>query len=478
MPLEVEISPDKMVATLTLRRSDPVEMQSDAAAQQAFFEAGVPPTDALCEQIGHAVQQLAQGQSEAQVRLEAVGPEDGQPGRVEWAKGLSPEAQERGAADTDDEDGDVDYYEMSHFPTVSAGQQVARVFEPTAGKAGTNVLGEPVDPTPGEPAELKFSDDLQLEQDGGLLAKVAGLLTHGPDQLAINPTLQIDGVGFHTGHIHFDGPVTVNGPVRDNFRLCATGKLQVTGFVEAAHVVCQGDVELHGGMCGKQRGSIEVARDLEARYLEALDAWVGQDLRVQKDMLNTNLNIRGVLRAPSGSLIGGQTHVLGSVQLHALGNPAGAATVIHLGSDGAYDSLADEVEEAIDTLQAQADDIESRQHLLKSASGSPQVREQLEAATARLDELRTHLSKLTTSRDKLQDCYTQRREIKLVVSQQIYPGVTIHSLGQRCRVKVPIRGPLEVCQHKTRTMMIKVGGEDAQPLADYLRLAGPGRQAA
>ena len=114
-----------------------------------------------------------------------------------------------------------------------------------------------------------------LTAAGKFIAQTAGVLQFRANKITISQALVIDDyVDFSTGNIDFDGDVQVRRGVRDKFRIRATGKVEVQGLIEAAHIETGGDFEAATGMAAKETGRVQIGGSLTAKYLECVHGTV------------------------------------------------------------------------------------------------------------------------------------------------------------------------------------------------------------
>lgn len=292
-------------------------VQIDACRQQALaeiaadFEASPAPID--------------------RVFARAEPPEPGRDARIEWRPGHDPNDPAGGRPPEADDDGRVDHYARQAFVRVHAGDLVATVHPATPGKAGRDVTGLVIAPTPGAALPLTLDASLRLLPDGRVFADRDGRLRFQGSMIIVDPVLEIEGtVDFHTGHVEFDGDVHIHHDIRDRFRVKAAGRLAVNGLVDSCHLECSKDLVAPRGIAGRGEGTINVGRNALVGYLDQVRGNVGQTLNFSKSIRRCTLAIGGDLIGAGGAVVAGVTTVAGNVRVGELGSESETPTELRL----------------------------------------------------------------------------------------------------------------------------------------------------
>ena len=126
-----------------------------------------------------------------------------------------------------------------------------------------------------------------------------------------------------SGNINFTGSVIVEGDVNEGMKVIASGDITVGGFVESAMIESGGDVTISGGIIGhkhdvettkitdvKMSVSVNAKGNLYAKYCQYAQISCSKDIRIEKQLLHSLINVNGDLKVGSeehsnGVLIGG-----------------------------------------------------------------------------------------------------------------------------------------------------------------------------
>ncbi len=164
-------------------------------------------------------------------------------------------------------DGSMDFREVNRFPQASKDQLVFRIFEPSSGTEGTDVLGFPIMAKAGKPAPVKVKDGFYTKDDfdpetsrrvWDYYAKKAGIIICGFEgspceenlrKISIKNQIKVKDIDFNTGNfkgvsneLRCKADLVVEGDIRGCFAVIIDGSLMVKGAVEGETVDATGPV--------------------------------------------------------------------------------------------------------------------------------------------------------------------------------------------------------------------------------------------
>ncbi|MHC4914961.1 MAG: DUF342 domain-containing protein, partial [Planctomycetota bacterium] len=258
-------------------------------------------------------------------------PEDGVDGQIEFY--VQPSREE--ARYTKDEHGRINYYELNLIENVHPGQGLCRVLPPSPGTPGSDVLGNEVPAREGKPVKLRPGRGARLSEDGELyVAEIAGRLVHEDEAVEVSQEYAIRGdVDYSVGNIDFVGRVTVAGEILDEFNVKADMGLEVRGPVGNCRLSSDADIVLHGGMFGKNSGTVRAGGGVRARYLNECNLEAGGDVVVGREAYNSVVRTEGAYVSPGGKVVGGEVTALRGIEVETAGSELGVATRLRAGVD-------------------------------------------------------------------------------------------------------------------------------------------------
>jgi uncharacterized protein (DUF342 family) len=213
------------------------------------------------------------------------------------------------------EEESINFYDLNLINKVKAGDWLGERIEAQKGTPGKTVLGTPILPMEGKTYPLYY-DKLTVEevQEGGktiLRSKKNGAVYYLDKKVCISNHLEISGdVGFSTGNIDFDGNITINGIVCDNFSVVATKDIEILGSMGIGAVKeiisRQGSIYLKGGIAGKNRAVIKAQKDVFAKFVSEAVIESGEIVNIGFYSMNSNINAKEVvIESFDGQIIGG-----------------------------------------------------------------------------------------------------------------------------------------------------------------------------
>lgn len=367
----------------------------------------------------------------------------------------------------------VDHYARSPYIHVISGQVIGQIIAPTEGEYGVEITGNPVASVAGKPFNLKPHDSILVDSKGAVFAQCSGTLEHAGTTVRVNSVLVVDGqVDFETANIDFEGDVEIAKGVCDNFKVTALRNAVINGVVEAADLSTGGDLNLTTGMFGKDKGTLKVGRECRAKFIQQVRGEVGGDLCVDKEIVNSDLAVRGGIFSPHASLIGGDCHAMGAVQFKVIGSDTGVRTVLHLGSFPECTRVMEKTVDELDRLQASVEAFQKKLDMINGNSRSlvADTKEELTELMFEQMSAQEEYDSLKEMAERLSQGYNAKRCIELHVAHTIYPGSVVVLGHSAAKFVEPVRGPISIQADRSGELCYRQGGAASQPIRGIAKL--------
>ena len=233
-----------------------------------------------------------------------------------------------------DEDAVVDHRERSSFIIVRKGQTLAKHRPMKPGINGTNVFGGAIDFKLSKPVEVFEGENTHMEGDL-LVASINGQLIQSKGVLSVKETLHVKGsVGYGTGNIIFPGDVQIDGIVSDGFKVFTGGTLTIKQTFDVSEAVTKNDLIVAGGIIGRGQAKLKVGGSIKTRFIENCRVACRNDIKVELEILNSNVYTMGTLEmGDKGRIVGGEIYALKGIKAGGIGKSTGKAARIHCGVD-------------------------------------------------------------------------------------------------------------------------------------------------
>lgn len=359
-----------------------------------------------------------------------VPPIDGQNGYVEplydEVRKLKPKVRE---------DGSVDFRDLDAVVNVRVGDPICRIYNETSGKNGTDVFGNEIRSTPGDPPQIPMGANTGVNGDGSLLIALDdGNLIFDNGKFSVETLFVVkENVDISIGNIKFVGSIEIKGNVDEGFTVESGNDITVWGMVNGATLRAKGNIVVKNGCINStiisEQGDVTVG--------------FGETCRVQckgsfraNSIISSTIFCEGDLECINtpGTVVGGEYSITGNMSCKTLGHRNYIQTHVSVGECTQLISESIMLEDKRDQIDSDIEKIVRSVEILQSekANGnklSPEKAEFLSAAI-RLKIQKT-LEKHPISRRlaeiKNQIEVSSKRTLK--VSRTLHPNVTIKIVG-------------------------------------------------
>ncbi len=353
---------------------------------------------------------------------------------------------------SEDEYGRVDFRDVASIPQVKAGDVVAEIIEPTAGEAGEDVFGNPIPAVPGEPVAVKsrLGRNVAVDETGTkVVAKVNGLVTVDKGKITVSPIYKIGGdVDFGTGNIKFDGDVVINGSVREDFIVEATGSVHVAKNIERATVVAGTDINVAGGIIGKEGVEVVAGRNVTASYTNNAFLKASDTITITNEMMHSVARAKRIsVHTGRGAVLGGEIHATEYINVKSAGDPDSCVTTV---LEIEYDpEIVRQIKAKQERLTVLAEKHSEAKMVYEKLSdlGGKQARGLSKSAVEKMEKLRELMHKVREQQTKLnfeiaalEEQLQRSDNVKIVVQDKLYPDSRLFILGSATDVVEPTQG--------------------------------------
>lgn len=450
--IQVSIASDGSEATLSIPADFPRQLATASYCQNRVRAGGVEVT----AQVAAAIEKLLAAMPPQRTQVQAVvarriEPKHGSGGAIEWNilsdAALTASVPQPSEPPQADKAKPFSFYDCSAFTVVKAGQILGREIPATAGEDGRDLVGHAIKAKPGKPTPTKLDASLLRDATGRLIAQIDGVLQRTPQLAKIDPILDIPGdIDFSTGNVEFKGDVIVRGGVRGGFAISAQGNVEVHGIIEAATIQCGGTLVAHGGIAGHERAKVTVGQHLFAKYLDNIASEIGGDFQVEREVINCELIVKGSVRMPHSSLIGGRLVVTGDVEIGTIGSGAGVITSVVFGSVPLLETKQRDLDKQAADLALQLQLLRKEQQFLvgQQRALSPQQKERMTEVMFELDQEEKNLAKVQADKKEIGEAINQSRRVKFTVQRKLHQGARLTIRDQQYRIDADTAGPLSI----------------------------------
>ena len=441
----VNISNDKLIATLSMHTADPPDNLSCEEILNQISAMKITLDDEGKKAVEDFVAKLTKGDiPDPAIIARGRNPEPDQPGKVEILYTSSDQPDP--VSEETQEESRQSHYDRTSIIVVKEGQELLRLLPPEPGQNGLDVFGKELPRKLASEVQIRLGPNVRQEGDI-VSATCHGKVEYSDQKVWVESKLEIPGnVDFSTGNIDFPGDIQIGKNVLDLFTLRSSNDIMVQGMAEAAELYAQQDLIVARGIAGKDKGVCSAGRDLKSKYLLNARVRVGRNVEVEKEIVQCDLACQGRLLIENGALIGGLTVAMGGATIKTLGSEANVKTILELGIDQElrekYQELGPEITrrrlQAEKVKQAVEPLLQNQKHL--SAEQKEKATELLYQATDLEDSAEQMLKQLCQIAQK----NAELTLAEVVITDTIHMGCEIRFPSIQTVITSALRGPVKI----------------------------------
>ncbi|MGL5487652.1 MAG: DUF342 domain-containing protein [Shewanella sp.] len=371
--VKIEISPDKMLATMTLtapcggKAVDLPEILTELKKNNVCMGLSKLKIQTLLQKIT----KLKPGDSCKSEIAQGKHAVNGQNAVLERKVSL---ARERLLQPQEREDGTVDMRNLGSMIMVKPNDILMIKHPATEGSPGYNIKGEVIKQKPGKdlPLQAGTGTDFHPKDPNKLIATVAGQPVETRTGMNVDDVLQLKDVDISTGHVTFKGSILITGDVHEGMIVKSSGDITVMGFVDSATLEAEGDITVSKGVIGRQirvnefSTNITAQGQISAQFVQYSQLNAKGNILITKQLLHSNTKTAGTLTVSDtsgrrGDLIGGVAHAEKGLIAVGIGATAGTKTEVFVAMEqGELKQNLKQLEESVQTMVVATLDIEAR----------------------------------------------------------------------------------------------------------------------
>lgn len=330
------------------------------------------------------------------------------------------------------EDGSVDFFNLNTVNHIHNGDLLARLTREDPGTPGTDVCGNYVKPRDVKKAMLKYGHNIRLSEDEcEIYSEVDGHVVLTEGKVFVSNVYEVQDVGNSTGDIEYDGSVKVTGNVNSNFTIKAKGDVEVTGVVEGATIIADGNIIIAKGINGMGKGVLEAGGNVIVKYIENAKVTAGGYVESEA-ILHSDVAARTEVNVVSkkGLLAGSHVTAVSAINCRTLGSQMGGDTILELGVDPKIKARIQELKGRIESAQKNIAQMQpvltaATQKLQQGVKMNPEqvkyISDMAKACQALKEQLETDYEEM----DNYDDVFDGDVHSQVTVKDTVYAGTKI-----------------------------------------------------
>lgn len=336
------------------------------------------------------------------------------------------------------EDGNADHYELNLINMVKKGDWLGEKIHATEGKEGRTVKGDVLKAMPGKNYPLLYDSRSVKEVTEGnktvLYALRNGAVFFQGDSIGVSNHLEIkENIGVKTGNVDFDGYLTVQGTVEDNFSVASTKDIEILGEYGVGNVKeinsQEGSIFIKGGIAGRGKTTIRCKKNLYLKYVSDADIICDGSVHVGFYCLNSNITAKEViLDSMKGQIIGGTINAEIKVVAAILGTSSEKRTGICVsGFDrNQLKYTLDEVNNRIGMLKAELNQYKQQISIYSNLFDRGQVgREEFDKISEKYNDTRAILIETEENKKNITNYLKTKGEGEITILKKAFPNTVL-----------------------------------------------------
>lgn len=356
---------------------------------------------------------------------EGVTPVQGVSAQVEYKFEISSKPKEL-------ESGKVDYRELQKIISVKQGQVLAIKKNGIEAREGVKVTGEKIPVETIEITDVIVKDNIEVdEQEEYTNYKAAcdGALRFDKRVLSVFPILRItDDVDFNVGNIHFQGEVKIGRDVLPDFVVEAKGGISVLGSAIACQLNSDGNIKIHSGIVGKNKGFVQAGGTVTATFIENARVVSGGDMTVKNGIIGSKIYCDGTLKMEMrrSRVVGCYLKAARGITLFNAGSRFDKGTVVVTGIHPTKEKEYFKMKVALDARVNEAKELEKRygRNMLENRNISRSITAELQRDLDKWDFLKKQIKNimnyLKATEEEMYDY-----SVTIRIKETLFPRVTL-----------------------------------------------------
>ncbi|HJL95022.1 MAG TPA: FapA family protein, partial [SAR324 cluster bacterium] len=214
----------------------------------------------------------------------------------------------------------VNLREVPVLQKVQEGQELIRIETATMGEDGYTITGKLISSTPGKQYRIRPGRNTRYNPEGThIIATKSGVVCINNDNISVEKLKVIEKVDASTGHVRFDGIVSIRGNVSDRCSVEAV-RIDIGGSVGKARLRSIGEIRVSQGLKG---AVVQCGSTLLANNMTDTQASVGNHALIDEFVVNSKIYCGSTLEilSANGYVSGGVLQAGNLIRLPNVGAP-------------------------------------------------------------------------------------------------------------------------------------------------------------
>lgn len=330
------------------------------------------------------------------------------------------------------DDGHIDYKEIDIICSANKDDLLIKKISATQGANGTDVFGNEVPGKFGKDFNITAGAGTYKDPNDASIIKAAsdGIIAFNPNSLIVEVQKLYaipSSVDFSTGNVHVKSSVDVGGDVKTGFSITTPYDINVKGRIEHAEIICDGNLNVKGGIVGDCKQIIKVGGDIHTGYIRdhhiICTGGVYAGTEISGSIVESGDEV--TLVKPDGRIVGGKIVASSKIVAGSAGNKYDVPTLLEVGVNFEHRGRYLKKFEQITESHKQAETIKKKIDLMDESLPDPGMNSAYKAAKDQHKGAVEHWERMCADLKEIEKDYFNVENPVVMILKNVFNGVTI-----------------------------------------------------
>jgi uncharacterized protein len=330
------------------------------------------------------------------------------------------------------DDGHIDYKEIDIICSANKDDLLIKKIPATQGDSGTDVFGNELPGKFGKDINITAGPGTYKDPKDASIIKAAndGVITFNSKSLIVEvqKLYAIPGcVDFSTGNVHVKSSVDIGGDVKTGFSITTPYDINVKGRIEHAEIICDGNLNVKGGIVGDSKQIIKVGGDIHTGYIRdqhiICKGGVYAGTEISGSLIESGDDV--TLVKPDGRIVGGKIVANSKIVAGSAGNKYDVPTILEVGVNFEHREAYIKKFEQITESHKQAETIKKKMELMDESLPDPGMNNAYKALKDQHKGAVEHWERMCADLKEIEKDYFNVDNPVVMITKTVFNGVTV-----------------------------------------------------
>jgi uncharacterized protein (DUF342 family) len=362
----------------------------------------------------------------------------------------------------------IDFHQKVSDPAVEKDELLVKIFRARMGRNGRDVYGHAIIIPNPKDVNLKGGPNVYWDEEvQGFKANCDGRVKLRGKTLDVNSVyIARKGINAETGNIKHNGQVIVDGEVDSDFKIDATGDIEIRGLAYACDINGGGNLITKEGISSSLEKNIVIYGDIFTKYIQNTNVEAGGSITVNKEIYQCNVTAKGDIHCNEGRIIGGEVWATKGITVGEAGSKGNVKTLLVAGVDKELQNKVQvnieeikRIKEMIKKLETGYRKFKMNIHLLNDSQ-----KESMTEITDKISQGEDEIERLNTEIKEFKNLIKETSQNRIAVLNIVYPGTVFRISDARYTVDQILAGPIYAVYDNAKSEIILTSKDEEKEI--------------